>query len=152
MRRVTAGGIGLSCVDIERCSTTDKIGVAMERVQGIGGFFFRAKDPEALSDWYAKHLGVTPPPPAYDEPVWTQQSGETVFAPFGKDQSESPHLGPSGWGLNFRVRDLDAMVTQLRTAAIAVDVDTEIYPNGRFAQLNDPEGNPLQLWEPLATD
>lgn len=124
----------------------------VERVQGIGGFFFIAKDPEALSDWYARHLGVTPPPPTYDEPVWAQQSGETVFAPLGHEHADGSHLGPSGWGLNFRVIDLDAMVTQLRTAGIDVAVDAEIYPNGRFAQLTDPEDNPVQLWEPRSTD
>jgi predicted enzyme related to lactoylglutathione lyase len=124
----------------------------MERVSGIGGFFFIAKDVAALSEWYATHLGVTPPPSTYDEPVWTQQPGPTVFAPFGLEHAESPHVGPSGWGLNFRVTDLDAMVTQLRGAGIDVEVDAQIYPNGRFAQLTDPEHNPVQLWEPLSTD
>ena len=51
-------------------------------------------------------------------------------------------------GINFRVGDLDAMVAQLRAAGIDVDVDTELYPEGRFAQLADPEGNAIQLWQP----
>jgi predicted enzyme related to lactoylglutathione lyase len=123
--------------------------VTMERVLGIGGFFFRADDPVRLAAWYAEHLGVEPPPPSYDDPVWTQQAGETVFAPFGVDDGEpSPHLGPGGWGINFRVADLDAMVVQLRRARLDVEVDPQTYPNGRFAQLVDPEGNPVQLWEP----
>lgn len=50
--------------------------------------------------------------------------------------------------INFRVRDLDAMVAQLKRGGIAVDVDPQMYPNGRFAKLHDPEGNPVQLWEP----
>lgn len=50
--------------------------------------------------------------------------------------------------LNFRVRNLAAMVEQLRKASIAVEVDPETYPNGRFARLTDPEGNPVQLWQP----
>jgi glyoxylase I family protein len=120
----------------------------MERVQGIGGFFFRARDAEALSRWYADHLGVAAPPESYDAEEWEQEAGPTVFAPFGDEHADSPHLGPTGWGLNFRVADLDAMVTQLRDAGIDVEVDTEEYPNGRFAQLHDPEGNPVQLWEP----
>jgi glyoxylase I family protein len=120
----------------------------MERVDGIGGVFFRATDADALSRWYAEHLGVSAPPQSYDEPVWTQDAGATVFAPFGPEHWESPHLGPTGWGINFRVRDLDALVVQLRAAGIAVDVDAEPYPNGRFAQLEDPEGNAVQLWEP----
>jgi glyoxylase I family protein len=71
-----------------------------------------------------------------------------VFAPFGAEHWESPYLGPSGWGINFRVSDLDGFVDQLRAAGIEVEVDPEIYPNGRFASLHDPEGNAVQLWQP----
>lgn len=119
----------------------------MERVEGIGGFFFIANDPESLADWYAHHLGVDRPPSSYEGEVWTQRGGPTVFAPFGRE-GENPYLGPAGWGINFRVRGLDAMVEQLRAAGIDVAVDDEEYPNGRFAQLHDPEGNAIQLWEP----
>jgi predicted enzyme related to lactoylglutathione lyase len=70
-----------------------------------------------------------------------------VFAPFGAEHWESPYLGPTGWGINFRVGDLDALVAQLRTAGITVEVDPEVYPNGRFAQLHDPERNSVQLWQ-----
>ena len=121
-----------------------------ERVRGIGGVFFKADDPELLSAWSAEHLGVGPPPDGDDESAWLQEAGPTVIGPFGPDHWASPHLGPAGWGINFRVRDLDAMVAQLRAAGIAVDVDEEDYPNGRCAQLPDPEGNAVQLWEPSA--
>jgi len=119
----------------------------VERVNGIGGVFFRARDPGALSGWYAEHLGITPPPPSYEDPDWWQEEGPTVFAPF---EESSQHLGrpEQQWSVNFRVRDLDAMVSQLRRAGIEVEVDPETYPNGRFASLADPEGNPVQLWEP----
>jgi glyoxylase I family protein len=120
----------------------------MERVNGIGGVFFRATNADGLSEWYAKHLGVGAPPAEYDAEVWVQKPGPTVFAPFGPPHWESPYLSGSGWGINFRVDDLDAMVKQLRAAGIDVDVDAEEYPNGRFAQLSDPEGNAVQLWEP----
>lgn len=120
----------------------------MERVTGIGGVFFKAADAAGLARWYAEHLGVGEVPETYDEPVWQQEAGETVFAPFGEEHWDSPHLGPTGWGINFRVRDLDAMVAQLRAAGLEVEVDAEVYPNGRFAQLADPEGNPVQLWQP----
>jgi len=123
------------------CEATD-----MERVEGIGGFFFRASDPEALAAWYAEHLGVLPPPASYEGQVWTQREGPTVFAPFPAE--DNPFLGPTGWGINFRVGDLDATVAQLRAAGIEVEVDPEAYPNGRFAQLQDPEGNAIQLWQP----
>jgi predicted enzyme related to lactoylglutathione lyase len=120
----------------------------MERVLGIGGVFFKAADPDRLNRWYAEHLGVGAPPESYDEADWEQEAGPTVFAPFGPEHADSRHLGPTGWGINFRVRDLDAIVGQLRAASIDVDVDAEVYPNGRFAQLHDPEGNAVQLWEP----
>ena len=119
-----------------------------ERVLGIGGFFFRSDDPDRVSRWYEEHLGVGIPPPSYEEEVWTQERGPTVFAPFGTEHADSPHLGAAGWGLNFRVADLDAIVAQLREAGLDVEVDPEVYPNGRFAQLHDPEGNAVQLWEP----
>lgn len=120
----------------------------MERVDGIGGFFFEAQDPDALGRWYADHLGVAPPPTSYEQEPWRQGAGPTIFAPFGAEQRDSSPLGGGGWGLNFRVHDLDAMVRQLDAAGIAVEVDPELYPNGRFAQLEDPEGNAVQLWEP----
>lgn len=122
----------------------------MERVLGIGGFFFVAAEPDVLARWYEEHLGITGPGESYGDPVWVQDSGETVFAPFGPEHRDSPHLGRTGWGLNFRVADLDAMVAQLRGAGVDVEVDPERYPNGRFAQLHDPEGNPVQLWQPMA--
>jgi glyoxylase I family protein len=122
----------------------------MERVLGIGGFFFKARDANGLSRWYAEHLGVGAPLDSYDDPVWRPEAGPTVFAPFGEEHWRSPHLGPAGWGINFRVRDLDAMVDQLRTAGIEVEIDPQEYPNGRFAQLHDAEGNAVQLWQELS--
>ncbi len=119
----------------------------VERVTGIGGVFFRSKDPEGLAAWYEDHLGVTPVPLTYAEEPWHSQSGPTVFAAFA---DETDHFGRPAqqWMVNFRVRDLDAMVRQLRAAGIAVEVDQEVYPNGRFARVYDPEGNPVELWEP----
>ena len=119
----------------------------MERVTGIGGFFFKAQDPTGLGKWYEKHLGVNLPPKSYDESPWIQENGPTVFAPFSAD---TDYFGRESqmWMINFRVDNLEAMVSQLRVAGITVAVDTENYPNGRFARLQDPEGNPIQLWEP----
>jgi predicted enzyme related to lactoylglutathione lyase len=123
----------------------------MERVQGIGGFFFRSRDPRALARWYAEHLGVDLTPTDYDTAPWRQAEGSTVFEPFAEDTT---YFGrpEQQWMLNFRVRDLAAMAQQLRGAGIAVEVDAEAYPNGVFALLHDPEGNPIQLWEPRASD
>ena len=119
----------------------------MERVTGIGGFFFRAKDPESLAKWYEEKLGVSPVPMDGGQSPWTQEAGPTAFAPFEHDTG---YFGDAArmWMLNFRVRDLDAMVTQLRAAGETVEVNPETYPTGRFARLNDPAGNPIELWEP----
>jgi glyoxylase I family protein len=119
----------------------------MEKVTGIGGFFFRAQDPKALAEWYQRHLGITTIPTSYEQEPWTQEKGPTAFAPF---KADTKYFGRATqqFMLNFRVRDLDAMVAQLKGAGIAVEVDKEVYPNGRFARLDDPEGNPIQLWEP----
>ena len=118
----------------------------MEKVSGIGGFFFRAQKPEALARWYTQNLGINPVPPDYDTLPWMQQAGATVFAPF---EANTDFFGrpEQQWMINFRVRELDAMVEQLRKNGITVTVDPETYPNGRFASLHDPEGNPIQLWQ-----
>ena len=120
----------------------------MERVEGIGGFFFRSASPKALAQWYSDHLGVGATPTDYGQQPWQQTAGATAFQPF---PAETKYFGRPDrmFMLNFRVRDLDAMVAQLRRAGIAVEIDPQTYPNGRFASLKDPEDNPIQLWEPL---
>ena len=123
----------------------------MERVTGIGGFFFRAKDPEALARWYDEQLGIDKVPPSYDVRPWWQEAGPTVWSPYS-EVGEYFGGGDYDWILNFGVRDLDAMVDQLRAAGIDVEVDPETYPNGRFAKLDDPEGNLIQLWEPTPAE
>jgi len=124
---------------------------AMERVLGIGGFFFRSKDPKALAQWYDDNFGVTPVPTSYDGPAWRTEAGTTVFAPFPKDTKMFGDPAQQ-WMINFRVRDLDKMAAQLRATGATVEVDPEVYPNGRFGQLSDPEGNPIQLWQPDGKD
>lgn len=119
----------------------------MERVLGIGGVFLRANDPDALGLWYETTLGVPRPPATYDDPDWQQEAGPTVWGFMGQSDAMSEIQPGAGVMITFRVRDLDAMVAQVRAAGTAVDVDPERYPNGRFASLVDPEGNPIQLWQ-----
>ena len=112
---------------------------------GIGGVFFRANDPDALGQWYLKHLGIPLTPTGEEgDTVWEQEAGQTVFTPFEASTDYWP--ASKQWMLNFRVRDLDKMVAQLRSAGV------EVTPNpdesfGRFARLHDPEGNAIELWE-----
>lgn len=119
----------------------------MEKVEGIGGIFFRAKDPKSLASWYNEHLGVSPVPDSYDGEPWLQESGPTVFAPF---EENTEYFGSKNqkWMINFRVKNLALIVKQLEESGIAVEVYPEENPNGRFARLHDPEGNPIELWQP----
>lgn len=118
----------------------------MATITGIGGFFFRANDPAALAAWYKTHFGIHPVPQSMDDPVWRQNAGPTVFAPFPKD---TDYFGPAEnkWMLNFRVEDLDQAVADLNEAGIDVTPWPDDGPNGRFAHLFDPEGNRIELWE-----
>jgi len=111
---------------------------------GIGGVFFRANDPEALQAWYRTHLGMG----TEDGSPWEQQAGPTVFAPFPRDTEYFP--AGKQWMINVRVTELDRLLSALRNAGIAVITDPEwdTPERGRFARIHDPEGNPVELWEP----
>ncbi len=150
------GALGIAtgvavCAAANATGLTTQGGEAMEKVTGIGGFFFRAKDPKALAKWYADHLGVTMTPDSYGGTAWRQEAGTTVFAPFKQDTAYFGDMRYQ-WMINFRLRNLDKMAEQLRAAGTKVEIDPETYPNGRFAQTADPEGNPIQLWQPGGVD
>jgi predicted enzyme related to lactoylglutathione lyase len=117
----------------------------VERVTGIGGVFFRSTNPEALNAWYAEHLGVAGG--SDTDAVWQQDAGPTVWSVFDAD---TDYFGrrEQAWMVNFRVRDLDAMLAQLRDADVEVDDRLEEYDYGRFGWAHDPEGNRFELWEP----
>ncbi len=113
------------------------------RVTGIGGLFFRARDPEALAAWYREHLGV----PSVD--YWDQAPGQAVFAPFSADTTYWPADRP--WMFNLRVEGLDALIQKLEAAGVAVETRPQEWDapeTGRFARIVDPEGNNVELWEP----
>jgi predicted enzyme related to lactoylglutathione lyase len=113
-------------------------------VTGIGGFFFRAKDPKALAAWYREQLGVG----LGEHGTWDQQAGPTVFAPFPQDSDY--FAADKGFMLNLRVEGLDALKSALESKGIAVITKPEwdMPGVGRFARIHDPEGNPIELWEP----
>ena len=113
-------------------------------VTGIGGVFFRAKDPDALTEWYRAHFGVTME--GYEP--WRQEAGPTVFMPFAATTDHWPDS--KQWMINLRVSDMDALLAKLRKADVAIvtNPDWDTPETGRFARVTDPEGNPIELWEP----
>lgn len=118
----------------------------MEKVDGIGGVFFRAKDPAALARWYETHLGINPAPTDMTMKPWVAEEGITVFSPF--DEATDYFPAEHQFMLNFRVRDLDAMIAQLRAADVEIDREDVMEGVGRFARIHDPEGHPIELWQP----
>jgi predicted enzyme related to lactoylglutathione lyase len=116
----------------------------MERVLGIGGHFMRAADPASLAAWYRDCLGLD----ADEMGLWRQEAGPTVFATF---ESDTDYFGSRDQQtmLNFRVRDLDAMLAQLRAKGADVAAEAEDMEGvGRFGWVTDPEGNRVELWQP----
>lgn len=122
-----------------------------ERVLGIGGVFLKARDPAALSRWYAEHLGL-PVDPAWNGAAlrWRDDpspGASTIWSLFADD---SAYFGDAAQRamVNFRVRDLDAMLAQLRAVGASVDERVESSEFGRFGWVTDPEGNRVELWQP----
>ncbi|MEN3749128.1 VOC family protein [Sphingomonas sp. HF-S3] len=124
-------------------------------VLGIGGFFWRAKDPEALKSWYRDVLGVgagfgTDAEGKSSDWFWHPEPGPVVFEPF-KDSTDY-FAADRQFMLNLRVRDLDSLLEQLNASGVAVITKAEwdSPETGRFARIHDPEGTPIELWEPPA--
>ncbi|HEY4378922.1 MAG TPA: VOC family protein [Acidobacteriaceae bacterium] len=131
----------------------------MARVTGIGGIFLRARDPKALAAWYAQHLGIKlndwggaqflwsdEVPPTTGSTSWSLFPADTKY--FGAGTSN----GRQSAMVNYRVDDLDALLAQLTAAGVPVDPHRENAPYGHFAWITDPEGNRLELWQPLVPE
>jgi len=123
-------------------------------VTGMGGYFFRAQDPEGLKAWYLDNLGVgggvgTDPVTGHsNEWVWYYEGGPMVFSPF---KADSDYFAADKQAMiNLRVRDLDGLLAALRAAGIAITQEQEMEGVGRFARIHDPEDNAIELWEPSA--
>jgi predicted enzyme related to lactoylglutathione lyase len=121
----------------------------MKRATGIGGVFFKSKDPKALYAWYEKHLGIQLEPHGQgavfkcsDDP-----DGMTAWSIFPAD-TEYFGPGPQTFMLNFRVADLDALLAALKAEGVTIDPKREDADYGRFAWIVDPDGNRIELWEP----
>jgi predicted enzyme related to lactoylglutathione lyase len=128
--------------------------VSGAKVTGIGGVFLRCDDPAALSAWYSKHLGIVATaagePGADGKWSWMQNAGETVYSFFPRGNAYFPTDKPVM--VNFRVADLTALQKDLEAAGIAVERRAEWdHPEvGLFGRIHDPEGNPIELWQPPA--
>jgi predicted enzyme related to lactoylglutathione lyase len=120
----------------------------MAKAVGIGGVFLKARDPQALALWYATHFGIPSQEGgslAFDGP---DSAGMTVFAHFPLDTRYFGE-GSQQVMVNFRVDDLDGLLEQLAKAGVRIDPKREDYSYGRFAWIWDPEGNRVELWQPL---
>jgi predicted enzyme related to lactoylglutathione lyase len=119
----------------------------MERVSGIGGVFLRARDPAGLAAWYAEHLGI-------EVEAWNgaelRSEGDATFV-WALFPGDTDYFGSRDRQamVNYRVRDLDAMLAQLRAAGVDAEGPEE-NENGRFGWATDPEGNRFELWQPPA--
>lgn len=120
----------------------------MKRVTGIGGIFFKAKDPQQTKAWYQQHLGIGDGMfrwRAHDEPA---QEGTTVWAPF---KAETTYFEPSQspFMVNYRVADLEALLAALRAEGVEQVGEMQSHDYGKFAWILDPDGNKIELWEPI---
>jgi len=126
----------------------------MEKVTGIGGIFFKARDPVRMAAWYRDHLGIFSEDGhaefPWHAPEQPDQGGRTVWSLFPAD---TDYFGPARapFMINYRVSNLDRMLAQLSEAGVLVE-KVENYDYGRFAWISDPEGNRIELWQPTTTD
>jgi len=130
--------------------TSNVEGDGMAKVIGMGGFFFKSRDPKALGEWYAQHLGLSIEGwggVRFDDDP--SRGGYTVWCPFAAD---TDYFAPSTqpYMINFRVDDLDGMLAKLREAGVTVDDRVEESEFGRFGWIMDPEGTRIELWQPPA--
>ena len=121
----------------------------MKRVTGVGGIFFKAKDPKALAEWYQKHLGIDFGGKVYaDFQFQEKEKGWIAFSFFAADTN---YFAPSEkeFMINLRVENLDELVKALREEGVHVFDETEEHEYGKFGWILDPEGNKIELWEPF---
>jgi lactoylglutathione lyase len=124
----------------------------MKKVTGIGGIFFKCQDPKKIKDWYRQHLGIDAGEHGFIF-QWNEQpdgapGGSTVWSPF-KQQSEYFNPSVKDFMINYRVDNLESLVTQLKADGVPLLDAIESYPYGKFVHMLDPEGNKIELWEPV---
>jgi predicted enzyme related to lactoylglutathione lyase len=124
----------------------------MARVTGIGGVFLRSHDPKKLAAWYAEHLGIKLNDYSGASFLWADETsgvpGVTAWSIFPEDTTYFG-AGKQAAMINYRVDDIDGLLKQLAAAGVTIDPKREDYSYGRFAWITDPDGNRLELWQPL---
>lgn len=124
----------------------------MKKVTGIGGIFFKCENPQKMKDWYHEHLGLVTDeygslfefrdaddPQRKNHLQWSPFSGDTeYFKPSQKD-----------YMINYRVADLEALLTELKKEGVEIIGEMQSFEYGKFAHVMDPEGNKIELWEPV---
>jgi predicted enzyme related to lactoylglutathione lyase len=124
----------------------------MKRVTGIGGIFFKAKDPVALCAWYKKHLGIEVQEWGGAVFTWTDESGEPVNGTtiWSVSAADGNYFAPSAstFMINYRVADLAEVLQALRNEGCNVLDKTEESEYGKFGWVMDPDGNKVELWQP----
>ncbi|WP_263367088.1 VOC family protein [Edaphobacter bradus] len=119
----------------------------MASITGIGGAFVRARDPEQLYGWYERHLGLSRSKGFFAFPASAQRA-QIVFAFFSQDDEYFPVVQKAM--INLQVDNLDGVLDRLTNEGVAVDPKRESYDFGRFGWFTDPEGNRVELWQPVA--
>ena len=126
----------------------------MKRVTGIGGIFFKAKNQKKMYEWYEKHLGLVREPHGqcvtlrWREADHPEREGLTAWSIFETD-TKYFNPGSAPFMINYRVDDLEGLLTQLRRDGIQIVKGPESDENGRFVWILDPDGNKVELWQPM---
>jgi predicted enzyme related to lactoylglutathione lyase len=121
----------------------------MAKAVGVGGVFLKAQDPKGLSAWYSTHFGINTGGDTYLFFDGPESAGMTVFSHFPQSTTYFGD-GPQPFMINLRVDDLDQLLAQLAAAGVRIDPKREEFNYGRFAWIWDPEGNRVELWQPIS--
>lgn len=123
----------------------------MKKVTGIGGIFFKCKDPKGVNEWYKTHLGFDTTPYGTSFQWLEKDSGNEGITQWNPFPEDSNYFNPSDkdFMINYRVDDLESLVTELKSQGVSIVDDIETYDYGKFIHIMDPEGNKIQLWQPV---
>ncbi|THH39390.1 VOC family protein [Neolewinella litorea] len=136
----------------EDLKSTSEKATTKPRVTGIGGIFFKCEDTERTKEWYSRHLGLATTPYGSSFEFRNAHRPEEInylqWSPFSE---ETTYFDPSykPFMINYRVHDLEALVEQFKADGVTVLDEIETYDYGKFVHIMDPEGNKIELWEPV---